>query len=93
MSKCTSFGLFSEILLKLWVLFRLSITFLFLGLVDKFGDLVDTGKIIEFVAADSEDKGLLGKVFFYKMQYSCIVFRSTSKHSTAVLIEDAFHLY
>ena len=29
------------------------------GLVDKFGDLVDTGKIIEFVAADSEDKGLL----------------------------------
>lgn len=29
------------------------------GLVDKFGDLVDTGKIIEFVAADSEEKGLL----------------------------------
>ncbi len=33
---------------------------LFLGLVDKFGDLVDTGKIIEFVAADSEERGLLG---------------------------------
>jgi len=29
------------------------------GLVDKFGDLVDTGKIIEFVAADSEERGLL----------------------------------
>jgi len=29
------------------------------GLVDNFGDLVDTGKIIEFVAADSEERGLL----------------------------------
>jgi len=29
------------------------------GLVDKFGDLVDTGKIIQFVAADSEERGLL----------------------------------
>eukprot|EP00088_Acartia_fossae_P030106 TRINITY_DN31070_c0_g1_i1.p1 TRINITY_DN31070_c0_g1~~TRINITY_DN31070_c0_g1_i1.p1 ORF type:complete len:556 (-),score=108.67 TRINITY_DN31070_c0_g1_i1:128-1717(-) len=29
------------------------------GLVDKFGDLVDTGKIIEFVASDSEERGLL----------------------------------
>ena len=28
--------------------------------MDKFGDLVDTRKIIEFVAADSEERGLLG---------------------------------
>ena len=32
-------------------------------MVDNFGDLVDTGKIIEFVAADSEERGLLGKAF------------------------------
>ena len=29
------------------------------GLVDKFGGLVDTGTIIELVARESEDRGLL----------------------------------
>ncbi len=38
--------------------------------MDKFGDLVDTGKIIEFVAADSEERGLLG-IFFSKRFIFC----------------------